>query len=250
MESALQYADQMLPKVFSESNSLVLHYRDLLSQGGYLNADHLVKIQSVYREELGDLHTLWSLVSQELTKQSSDIKQQSQVELEEIKQKFELYFLSIKTRLQEVLHATSVWVPFFQDSIRFFEEYEATSGNEPIPKAQQQQITSVLQQDYKFFLQNLDVIMKHGKTALRPIDRDFVSEFNRLIEVKSETVADTEDAAETYELGRIVLNRAVRVGSHWKELQMLFQAFENCFAILTRRALAHGVKISMVQLLK
>ncbi len=247
MESAFQYADQMLPKVFSESNSLVLHYRDLISQGGFLNADHLVKIQDVYREELGDLHTLWSLVSQELTKQSSDIKQQSQVELEEIKQKFELYFLSIKTRLQEVLHATSVWVPFFENSIRFFEEYEATSGNEPIPKDQQEQISVVLQQDYRIFLQNLDAIMKHGKTAIRPIDRDFVSEFNRLIEGKS---ADVEDANETFELGKIALERAVSAELYRKELQILFQAFENCFAILSRRALAHGVKISMVQLLK
>jgi hypothetical protein len=48
--------------------------------------------------------------------------------------------------------------------------------------------------------------MNKRSTTLRTIDRDFVAEFNRLIEGQSETVAHVEDAAETYELGRIALN--------------------------------------------
>jgi hypothetical protein len=141
-------------------------------------------------------------------------------------------------------------VPFFEESIRFFEEYEATAGTQPFSKAQQEQISEVLQQDYRIFLQNLHAIINQGNTTLRPIDRDFVSEFNRLIEGQSETVAHMEDDAETYELGRIALYRAVIAESHRGQLQILFHVFESCFAILSRRALAHGVKISMIQLLK
>jgi hypothetical protein len=116
----------------------MLQYRDFQSQGGFLNADHIVKIQDVYRKELGDLLELWSVVSRELKKQTLHINRKSQIEHEEMKQKFELYFLSIITRLREVLHATSVWVPFFEESIRFFEEYEATAGTQPFSKVQQE----------------------------------------------------------------------------------------------------------------
>lgn len=58
MESPYQYADRILPKLFSETNSLVLHYRDLLSKGGFLNTKHIANIKAVYLEEVGDVHSL------------------------------------------------------------------------------------------------------------------------------------------------------------------------------------------------
>lgn len=168
----------------------------------------------------------------------------------EIQQKSNLYLLSIQNRLQEVLSDTSIQMVFFADSIRFFEEYEAEKGIETIPQALHEQIFSLLQKDYINFLYHLEVKMNQGSTMLQPIDQNFVSEFNIVVRSGSESEENLEHPSQSCELGKIALNRAMAAGTHRKELNALFKAFENCFAIVAKRALRHKMTISLIQFSK
>lgn len=249
MESASQYANRALPKLFSETNSLMQRYRDILSKGGFLNADHIANIKAVYLEEMGDVHSLGVTVSHDFEK-NAVAGERSVVELLEIRQKSELYVVSTQKRLQDVLAHTSVQMIFFGESIKFFEEYEKANGFAPISADQHAKVFAVLRTDYDYFRSQLELRMNHGMAMLHPFNFDFVSELNMTIQRGPETEGDSENPARYYELGKIALYRSLVAVDHRKELEALFKAFENCFAIIAKRAMAHKVNITLIQSLK
>jgi hypothetical protein len=125
------YANAALPKLFSETHTLVDAYDEKLQSGKFLNSGEIRAIDAILHEEMSDAGALQMFLAKNYT-QLGRTEEDQIGELEAFSEKIDTYAEYVRQRIAEIIAETSVGMTFFASTMSFLEAYEKTYGFLPM----------------------------------------------------------------------------------------------------------------------